>query len=372
MSPTVEQVEIGLYNPAKEQITLGQHSSSVVEGLVLCRIRTSDGLVGCSGLTTYTEHAIDRSIFASVCSAARTLIGVGVDQRERIHQQLWRRYDFLRAQSSSLIDLALWDAAAKAAELPLYRYLGAARERVPVYASIPSFASVEEYLERIDSLARHPYHAVKIHPFCEVERDLELIRAIAARFGNQQRFYFDAEGQYSREAALRVGRELSRHPCFEFFEAPMPDSDLEGYAWLRSRIEIPLVMSGIELFAPALQSHAVKLGACDRLRFDTTLTGGVTVARKLIAIAEAAGLSTEIQSWGYAITQAANLHMMLTTASSTGFEQAVPHEPYLWGTEDVIRIDSEGYARPSEKPGLGVDYIDEVIEPCRVDHCLIR
>jgi len=366
VSSIVKQIEIGLYNPAKEQIRLGQHSGEVVEGLLLCKITTSDGIVGCGGITTYTEHEIDRSLYASACGAARNVMGSDVGQRESLYQQLNRRYDFLRAQTASLFDLALWDAAAKAADLPLYRYLGAARERVPVYASIPSYQSVEAYLEQIATLANKPYHAVKIHPFCNVERDIELIQAVSQRFGQTQRFYFDAEGQYNREGAVRIGRELSRHSCFEFFEAPLSDMDLEGYAWLRSAIEIPVVMSGIELFSPAMQAHAVNIGACDRLRFDTTLTGGVTAARKLIAIAEAAGISTEIQSWGFSITQAANLHMMLSTASSTGFEQAVPCEPYRWGSDDYIHIDEQGYACPGDKPGIGIDYIDEVIESARV------
>lgn len=369
MANTIERIRIELYNPAKEHIQLGQHSGVVVEGLLLCRITTSDGIEGCAGLTTYTEYDIDRSIYASACSAARAVLGMDANAREQIHQKLWRRYDFLRAQSSSLIDLALWDAAGKAANLPLHQLLGSARQRVPVYASIPTFANIDAYIDQVGQLSTQPYHAIKIHPFCELKQDLELIEALANNFNGQQTFYFDAEGQYSREAAVKIGQALSRHDCFEFFEAPMSDMDLDGHTWLRSRVNIPLVMSGIEIFSPALQTHVINQGCCDRLRFDTSLTGGVTVAKKLMAQAEAAGLPCEIQSWGFATTQAANLHMMLSSKNATGFEQAVPFEPYNWGTHDGFLMDNEGYVSANKKPGLGVEYCNEVIQPYRVESC---
>ena len=76
-----------------------------------------------------------------------------------------------------------------------------------------------------------------------------------------------------------------------------------------------------------------------RARFDVTVCGGITAARKFFAVAEAHGLRTEIQSWGHTLTAAANLHVMLGLGGrlgSTHFELAVPKEIYEVGMLDTI------------------------------------
>ena len=285
-----------------------------------------------SGLTTYTETTVDRSIFEAAKNVAPFLIGASSMSQKKVHSKLNAQYNFLKSQCISLFDIALWDLAAKRADLPLYQYIGAAKNRMPVYASLPMFPDVNGYLDYLKRLEKDPYRNVKIHPFCQLTKDLELIEALSEKYGQRFGFYFDTEQQYGREEALQIGRQLERHSCFIFFEAPISDHDIEGYKWLRSNLDIPIVQSGIEIFSPLMIGHLIQQGVCDRLRFDVTLTGGVTTAQKLIGLAEVANLKTEIQSWGYLITQAANLHMMLSTTSSSEFEQAMPFEPYEWGT----------------------------------------
>ena len=76
-----------------------------------------------------------------------------------------------------------------------------------------------------------------------------------------------------------------------------------------------------------------------RARFDVTVCGGITTARKFFAVAEAHGLRTEVQSWGHTLTAAANLHVMLGLGGdlgSTHFELAVPKEIYEVGMLDTI------------------------------------
>ena len=224
------------------------------------------------------------------------------------------------------------------------------------------FPDVDGYLDFLKGIETKPYRNVKIHPFCDLEKDLQLIDALAEKYWRRFGFYFDTEQQYGREAALRIGRQMERHSCFIFFEAPISDHDVEGYKWLRSKLDIPIVQSGIEIFSPLMISHLIQQGVCDRLRFDVTLTGGVTSAKKLLGLAESSNLKTEIQSWGYLITQAANLHMMLTTTSSSEFELAMPFEPYEWGAVTPLKMDAEGFISPPENPGLGIAYDWDLVD----------
>ena len=107
----------------------------------------------------------------------------------------------------------------------------------------------------------------------------------------------DVENNYDRRSALRVAQELE-DLGFGWFEAPFPDFDLEGYIELTRRVDIPILPSGnwiqdLHAFSSALSRHA-----WTSARTDATMLGGITGARKALALVEAAGMNCEIMSWG--------------------------------------------------------------------------
>ena len=65
-------------------------------------------------------------------------------------------------------------------------------------------------------------------------------------------------------------------------------------------------------------------------------------------------MNVEIQSWGYTLTQAANLHVMLAHRNCGFFEQPVPYPAFEYGSLDVIRTDKEGYVHAPPGDGLGI------------------
>ena len=54
-------------------------------------------------------------------------------------------------------------------------------------------------------------------------------------------------------------------------------------------------------------------------------------------------MNVEVQCWGYTLTQAANLHVMLAFKNCTYFEQPVPYPAFEYGSHNVIRTDKDGY-----------------------------
>ena len=168
---------------------------------------------------------------------------------------------------------------------------------------------------------------------------------------------------YTFDQALRMGRVLSE-AGWEFFEAPLPDADLGGYKALAEALTLDVICSGNSLPIPQLIEFALQMGAWDRSRFDVTGIGGFTGAGEVVAATQAHGKTCEVQSWGYTLTQAANLHLMLAHSICRGFEQATPVEMYEFGAKQVIRPDADGFVRPSGLPGLGVEMDWERIEPC--------
>jgi L-alanine-DL-glutamate epimerase-like enolase superfamily enzyme len=72
--------------------------------------------------------------------------------------------------------------------------------------------------------------------------------------------------------------------------------------------EVERLSTVIEL--PAM-ADAITRGASSRLRCDPSDAGGISAARSAMVLACAHGLKTELQSYGYPLNQAANLHLML-------------------------------------------------------------
>ncbi len=63
----------------------------------------------------------------------------------------------------------------------------------------------------------------------------------------------------------------------------------------------------------------------------------------------------ELQCWGYTLTQAANLHVMLARPNCGWFEQPVPYPAFEYGVANPIRTDRNGEVRAPDGPGLGVE-----------------
>jgi L-alanine-DL-glutamate epimerase-like enolase superfamily enzyme len=254
------------------------------------------------------------------------------------------------------MDIALWDLAAKHAALPLYQFLGGARSKVLSYASTPLLEQTEKYVEAVAELKADGFKAIKFHCWCDPRKDMDMVRAVHARYGDDPslRFMLDVEMRYTPADAYRVARELEELD-FEWFEAPILDTELRGYQELRRRVNVPIIPAGNWLLAPGLIEAAIQLGCWSSARIDTTIVGGFTPARKIMALAAANSMNVEVQCWGYTLTQAANLHLMLAYDNCTYFEQAVPFGPYEFGSLNFIRTDKQGYVHAPPGAGLGIE-----------------
>jgi L-alanine-DL-glutamate epimerase-like enolase superfamily enzyme len=322
----------------------------------IIRVFTKGGLEGIAGAISFSEYGFSSAVAETLRRMAPDLLGQTPLEREALWFRM-RRLDFPTApQAQSLMDIALWDLAAKHADLPLYQFLGGARSKILSYASTPLLEQTEKYVESVAQLKAQGFKAIKFHCWCDPRKDMEMVRAVNARYGNDSslRFMLDVEMRYTPADAYRVARKLEEFD-FEWFEAPLLDTELRGYQELRRRVNVPIIPAGNWLLAPGLIEAAIQLGCWSSARIDTTIVGGFTPARKIMALAAANGMNVEVQCWGYTLTQAANLHLMLAYDNCTYFEQAVPFEPYEFGSLNFIRTDSQGYVHAPAGSGLGIE-----------------
>jgi L-alanine-DL-glutamate epimerase-like enolase superfamily enzyme len=291
------------------------------------------------------------------------LLGEHPLDRERIWQRLFalERGQYAPLFVVSAVDVALWDIAGQVMGQPIYRVLGGYRDRIPAYASSGYYDTIGEYLADARRAIEDGYHAYKVHPFGEPERDIELCRALRAELGPAPRLMLDATGGYGRAEALRVGRELERLG-FYWYEEPLSHYDDAGNRELRLALDIPVV--GAETMAGSAYSGAAAIahGAFDAILCDVYWKMGITGMMKLVRTCEALHLPVASHHAGSALMNVANLHCLCATPNVDMIEVLVPAAEHAYGLLDPPGLDAGGCLVVPSRPGLGVtldwDYIN--------------
>jgi L-alanine-DL-glutamate epimerase-like enolase superfamily enzyme len=173
------------------------------------------------------------------------------------HWQDFRMYDrwwnHVPIYSYGPFDICLYDIAAKAAGLPLYRLLGSYRDKVPTYASSFVLPTPDDYARQALEVKSRGWHAYKLHPPGKIDFDLKAYRACRDAVGPAFKLIADPVAAYSHEEALRVGRELARLNYY-WLEEPLFDVDFQGLRRLTAKLDIPII--GTEVLAGSHYSTA--------------------------------------------------------------------------------------------------------------------
>jgi L-alanine-DL-glutamate epimerase-like enolase superfamily enzyme len=306
------------------------------------------------------------------------LLGQDPLDRELIWKWLWVAN--IPENVASVVDMMLWDLAGRALNQPVYKLLGAARDRVKAYASTwPNIGSPQTYADHALACKEEGYLAYKIHPHyfwdprtrqptpgrpSNVAADIETCRLVREAVGPDYVLMYDPWGTYhSLEEAIKVGRVLEELN-FYWYEHPMPEYRVESYVRLARELTIPILSPEIAAGGVFTRAEWILRGASDMSRVDVN-RGGITGARKTAIVCEAYGIRCEIHMAGFG-----NLQVLGATSEDTseyyekgllapGVDYDAPH-PYLRQTCD--KLDPDGYVTLPDKPGLGYDIIWEYIQ----------
>jgi L-alanine-DL-glutamate epimerase-like enolase superfamily enzyme len=320
----------------------------------ILRITTADGFEGISGVDSYYDGDFSDEQLRELQGVAAGLVDLQSLDPVEVAAMLERTRPDLSDAARSSIDIALWDLAARKAGLPLYRLLGAKRDSIEPYASLPFYDSLPEYIEAVNEYAKLGYRTFKFHVWGLIEEDLRLVALVQQTFADSPyRFMIDLEGAYGLEDALTLGGAMDEG-LFVWLEGPIDDELLEQYRDLRSRLGVQIIPAGYNIYSPEFISRGIETGSWDAGRFDATNAGGISKALELLMIANDAGLPIEIQSWGHSLEQAANLHLMLANERTTYFEASMPKEAYEFGMKNGNLLD-QGQVVAPQRPGLGIE-----------------
>jgi L-alanine-DL-glutamate epimerase-like enolase superfamily enzyme len=334
---------------ARRQVTSRDYS--------LVKIRTEDGIEGIGHC--YAGHSGGNVVTTAVREMlAPMLIGADPNATELLWKNMYQEVllhgrvgSVMRALS--ILDNAIWDRNARAANLPLYKYLGAAYEN-----TVPAYASGGYYLEgktpemlgeEMDSYAGLGFKAVKMKVGRgDVRSEEARIAAARKAIGPDVLLMLDANNAWADvPTALRYLDRFAPYDPY-WIEEPFSPDQIDNHARLAAMINIPVATGEIEAgrwrFKELLDKEAAAI-----LQADAAVCGGITEFRRIAALADCYGV-TMCPHWFH------DLHVHLVAAASNGqFVEYFPDGKVFNFCEIIdrqLQVRDGGLVLPAE-PGLG-------------------
>ncbi|WP_235215311.1 L-talarate/galactarate dehydratase [Phaeacidiphilus oryzae] len=246
---------------------------------------------------SYSKRAGGPGLYAHAAEIAPELIGEDPSDIGRIWEKLaWAGASMgrsgLAVQAIAAFDVALWDLKARRAGLPLAKLLGAHRDAVPCYNTSGGFLStpIDQVLENSSQALARGIGGIKIkvgQP--DTAGDLARLEKVRSHLGESVPLMVDANQQWDRATAQRMGRALERFGLV-WIEEPLDSQDAAGHAALAASLDTPIA-TGEMLTSAAEHARLIELGACDFIQPDAPRVGGITPFLKVIGLADHHGLS---------------------------------------------------------------------------------
>lgn len=350
ISLTTDHLRIPLGKPSRVSLTNPKLSVPEAVELVIANIQTDEGLEGLG--FTYLLGAGGGAI-RSLIDTELSQVVIGEDPRdtEKLFaksESRFRAVGFagLVARAYAAIDICLWDIKAKAARMPLFKVLGAARPAASFFVSDLAIGGRDaaEVVKLAKPLMKQGATGVRIEiGRADVQADADRVREISDGLGDDVWVGVAADGQFDLGTAQALAH-FFEDIGVDWFEDPIPASDEPGYAKLAGLMETPLAV-GCGFGSREAFFRVIRAGLVRTVRPDVVRLGGITPVLKIAAVAEA---------YHVAVSPVRLPEVGIHLACGLG---VVPHVDSVSWFRDVFTggptIES-GKLVPSTEPGLGL------------------
>ena len=324
--------------------------------LILIDLETEEGVTGRAYLEPYVPKAM-RYLVPALHDLGEMLKGKRVAPvefydagRKSLH---FVGYEGLSMIAVAGLDMAAWDALARAADVPLCVLLGGGTGAVPAYNSnglwLKEPAAVAA--EAVELRDEGGFRGLKLRMGRDrVADDLATHDAVREAVGDDMAIMVDFN------QGLHLGEALQRCHAIDdlgltWIEEPIVYDNFEGYAQLAAELKTPLQI-GENFYGPRDLYKAVRMHACDLVMPDFMRIGGVTGWLQAAGIAAAAGLPMSTHLY-----PEVGAHVMRVTETAHWLEWQSWADPILQQPYDI----RDGALHIPDKPGLGLDWDEDAV-----------
>jgi mandelate racemase len=325
--------------------------------LVLIDLLTEEGIIGRSYLEPYIAKSM-RYLVPALNDLGALLKGrkvAPIELFDAARKSLqFVGYEGLSMIAASGLDMATWDALAKAANLPLCVMLGGSIGPVKCYNSNGLFlkepgALAEEALELRDEGG---FAGLKLRLGRErAADDLAALDCVRKAVGEDMQLMVDFNQGLDLAEALQRCHMIDDHGL-AWIEEPIVYDNLDGYARLAAELKTPLQI-GENFYGPREMHKALQKQACDLVMPDFMRIGGVTGWMRAAAIAGAAGIPVSTHLYPEVAA-----HMMRITETAHWLEWQDWANPILKTPYQLKNV----LLHIPDVPGIGLEWNEEAVE----------
>ena len=255
------------------------------------------------------------------------------------------------------LEIACWDALARARALPLHSLLGGTRSEIHSGVSLGIESRIETLLDLIAAYSEEGYRRIKLK--IAPGWDVDVVRQVREHFPTIA-LQVDANSAYTLDD-LPTLKRLDEFDLV-LIEQPLAHDDIIDHARLQAALKTPICLDE-SIHSADDASKALDLGACQVINIKVSRLGGLLEARRVHDLCFARGVPVWCGGMHeFGIGRAANLAI----ASMPGFTlpgDVSGSDKYY--AEDIVEPPiraHNGAISISNRPGLGVDAVLERIE----------
>jgi L-alanine-DL-glutamate epimerase-like enolase superfamily enzyme len=360
---TIREVRTSLLRlPWPDDPWLAHHPLGATRDLVVVEVETQSGITG-MGYLHLLNLPLLRTIGACLEEAmAPRVVGRDATAVEAIWHDLWRATitagrGGIAMMAISALDIALWDAVGKRAELPLHRLWGHYRSAIPAYGSgCFRGAGGDGMIAKARRYVEQGYKAIKMQVahVGDLRTDLDNVRRMREAVGPDVEIMIDVNMGWSADTAILMGRKFEEYDVYWLEEPVLPD-DYAGYLRCAEALDLRVVGGethwGRADLKPFLENPRLPILQPDPMR------GGLTELRKLAAVAD---------TWGMTIAPhlfpELNVQLLASIPNGLWIEQMGLLDD-LWAEPVPV---ADGMITAPERPGHGLAFKPEVLRDFRV------
>lgn len=362
----------------------------LVEGVkynwTLLKVYTDEGYTGVGEATNWPGSPI---IEAAARHVGERVIGLDPMRTDYIWTKLYRDLNWIGPFGASLcaisgLDMALLDLKGKVLNTPCYQLLGGAfRTEIPLYANYwftKGEYTADDYATQAERVKEAGFTGLKFDPFAHTnyfygdhlstnlslspqqqDHAYRVTAAVREAIGPELAMMIETHALLNFQTAVAMAERLTPLDI-AWYEEPVGPENIETLAAMRQRIgsKVPLCVGERHYtrygFRPVLEKQL-----CDVIMPDITRCGGPSEMKRIATMAEVYNVPIAPHNPNGPLSTLASAH--LCAAIPNFFRQEFMFNDVPWRDEVIDHpLDiRQGHLFLSDRPGLGVDLVEEVV-----------
>ena len=359
----IEKIIIYRYSIPMVPFTIATGTMKYAQN-VLIKVFTDEGLTGIGECSAFPMIAGETQDTCLVLAKEFAQLWKGKDALN-ISTRLKELDMFIAGNHTikSAFDMALYDLAAKAANMPLYKYLGGNYFQPESDLTIGIGSPLEMADQAIDFVENKKANILKVKLGKKAEEDVERIAAIRQVIGPGIKIRIDANQGWDYNSAVFALKQLQAFDI-EFCEQPMPKWLDEFLPVLREQTSIA-IMADESVFDHHDALRLIKQNACDYINIKLSKAGGIQEALAIHEVCKAANMPNMLGGMLESrLALSAKVHVALAFSNIKFYDLDTCLLGHL--TDPVINgVQFEGMKlKLPDLPGIGADVDESFLQSC--------